>query len=208
MGHCDDTSALHHLERENLKQLLTSECVERVELPGLPCGCEKNGDLTCSIAGDAFCVVASPLSSLLCKVPAAVLRVLRSGSDRQLMVRCRVATYCCTCSCVSPAAAGSYWAACICCCCAGGSEAVSCLLRKCPVPEAWCCGRLGSTRVCVCTPGMPKPEMPVVADLGTALARVCALSSFHISSTDFFLVTGSIQLPLYRGSQAQQHSCF
>jgi hypothetical protein len=41
MGHCDDTSALHHLERENLKQLLTSECVERVELPGLHVGVKK-----------------------------------------------------------------------------------------------------------------------------------------------------------------------
>lgn len=169
---------------------------------------------TCSMAGDAFGVAASPRISLAVRLLAALRRVDLSGSDRQLIVRCRVAIYCCTASCDSPAAAGSYAcaAACMLCwsCCwwsaAAGCPvaAARCLLGK---PAAavedgccWCCWvagavLLGSMRVRDCTPGMPKPGMPVVTDLGTtgrAAARAAPeLSSLHISSTVFFLVGGS-----------------
>jgi len=44
---------------------------------------------------------------------------------------------------------------------------------------------------------MPKPGMPVVTDLGTAGPRAAELSSFQISSTDFFF-----------GAEAMKSLCY
>eukprot|EP00955_Chlamydomonas_euryale_P104457 365569-Chlamydomonas_euryale.AAC.10 len=47
----------------------------------------------CSSCGDGFGDTLSPCMALASSAVAACLRVLRSGSERQLMVRWMVATY-------------------------------------------------------------------------------------------------------------------
>jgi len=95
----DDCCGVKHTQRHNCtlitRGLTMDTCVWAldVNLRGKTRGV-ASGRLTWSIAGEAFCVVASPRNSLIDKLDAAFLRVLLSGSDRQLMVRCSVAMYC------------------------------------------------------------------------------------------------------------------